>query len=469
MEGVATALRRALGERVRLDAGSRRAHAHDAWVRSLLRDLRGDPPSPPLAVVEAASTGDVARTLALCREAGVAVVPVGGGSGVCGGVADLGRAVALSLRRLTGLVELDDVSLRARFRAGTNGLEAERAAQAQGLTIGHWPQSIELSTVGGWVATRATGQYSTAVGGIEDLLLDLEVVLPDGAILRAGAAPRAGAGPDLRQLFLGSEGTLGVVTEVGLSLRPLPEARQNAALHFADFAAGLAAARRIVRAGLLPPVLRLYDPRESRRGYRDFCPRGRALLLLRHEGAEAARVTAEAAAAAEIARAAGGEDADPAAVESWLAHRNRVPDSRELLREGLVFDTIEVSAPWRDAAGVYAEVTGALSEMPSMLAATAHAGHHYRSGTCLYFTFAARPDDASQAEAIYAEAWRRAMEATLVAGGSIAHHHGVGRVRRDWLAAEIGESGVAVLRALKRALDPGDLLNPGVLLPEPVR
>ncbi len=212
---IVTDLEKALGGRVRTNDTVLAAHSRDTWMLSELDDLEGRPPAPPLAVVEAESTQDVARTLALTREARVPVVPYGGGSGTCGGVRTSGDCIVLSTERMTGLVELDGASLTASFRAGTNGMEAERTLQKEGLTIGHWPQSIELSTVGGWVATRAAGQYSTLYGSIEDMLLDLEAVLPDGSVVRTRRTPRASAGPDLRQLFLGSEGSLGVVTEVG--------------------------------------------------------------------------------------------------------------------------------------------------------------------------------------------------------------------------------------------------------------
>jgi alkyldihydroxyacetonephosphate synthase len=373
-------------------------------------------------------------------------------------------ALVLSTARLDGLVALDDTDLVAVFGAGTNGLAAERRVEEAGLTIGHWPQSIELSTVGGWVATRAAGQLSTGYGSVEDVILDLEVVLPDGAVLRTRRTPRAAAGPDLRQLFLGSEGTLGVVTRVAFSLRPLPEARRGQAFSFARFADGIDAVRRALRAGFRPPVVRLYDARESRRQLAGACPEGHALLLLLHEG-PAVRVEAEAPALAALCRAAGGAPSDPAAVDHWLEHRNQVPGFRGFLEKGIVLDTIEVAATWERVVPLYERAVASLGEVEGILGASAHSSHSYRSGTNLYFTFAARPQERARMAAVYHECWRRVMEATVACGGGIAHHHGVGRVRRGWLAAELGHTGVSLLRAIKRALDPDDLLNPGVLLP----
>jgi alkyldihydroxyacetonephosphate synthase len=465
LSDVAERLERALPGRVKSDAKTLAAHRHDSWVLAELLDQEGAPGSDPVAVVEPRSTEEVAIALRTCREARAPLVPFGGGSGVCGAIRAVPGAVVLSTRAMSGLVELDDASLVAAFRAGTGGMDAERRVQQAALTIGHWPQSIELSTVGGWVATRASGQFSTAYGNIEDIVLGLEVVLPDGAVLRTRRTPRASAGPDLRHLFLGSEGTLGVVTQVELSLRPLPEDRRPQAFSFASFDAGLEAIRAAIRAGWHPPVVRLYDAAEAQRSFAAFCPEGRALLVLLHEGPRGL-VAAGSQALDAHAAAAGGREADPAAVLQWLDRRNHVPSFRELLERGLIVDTIEMAATWDRVGELYRRVTEALRAVPHVLLASSHSSHSYRSGTCLYFTFAARPDDPRERRAIYESCWRKAIDAAVALGAGISHHHGIGRVRRDRLADEIGSTGVAVLRAVKRALDPDGLLNPGALLPD---
>ncbi len=466
MSDVLARLNAELGDRVATDDATLDAHRHDTWMRAELLDMQGRPGPRPLAVVRAQSTEDVAAALRICRELRTPVIPFGGGSGVCGGVEASPQAVVLSTRAMDGLISLDEESLRASFRAGTMGMDAESRVQEHGLTIGHWPQSIELSTVGGWVATRAAGQYSTGYGSIEDILFGLEAVLPDGSVLRTRETPRASAGPDLRHLFMGSEGTLGVVTEVTFSLRPLPEASVGQAFHFAGIHQGLEAIRWLMRDGWRPPVVRLYDSLETPRHFADYCPEGRAMLILLHEGPQTL-VDAQCGSCAEILRAADGVETDAAAVDHWLEGRNEVPGFRELLERGLVVDTIEVGATWDRVAPLYDAVTASLREVPSMRLASAHSSHSYRSGTNLYFTFAARPDDAADMTEVYRECWHRTMETTHSVGGGIAHHHGVGRVRRDYMPLEIGETGVAVLRAIKRALDPDDLLNPGVLIPDP--
>ncbi len=458
-------LEKELGDRVRTDPETLSAHRHDQWLLSDLLDIQGRPAPSPLAVVEARSTDDVQRTLRLCRELRLPVVPFGGGSGVCGAIHASERTVVLSTRSLEGLVALDDTNLTATFRAGTLGIDAERLVQEAGLSIGHWPQSIEVSTVGGWVATRAAGQYSTAYGNIEDLLFALEVVLADGSLLRTRATPRAAAGPDLRQLFLGSEGSLGVVTEVTFSLRPLPEASQGQAFHFARLEDGFESIRKLMRVGWRPPVVRLYDAPESQRNFQAFCPEGRHLLILLHEG-PAGAVSAQLEGVAAICRDHGGGESDPASVGHWLEERNRVPSLRELLERGIVADTIEVACTWDRVGRLYEEATRSLAGVTDVLVASAHSSHSYRSGTNLYITFAVRPQDPKHMAQSYRDCWERTMKATLSVGGGISHHHGIGRVRRDWLPDELGETGVRILRALKRALDPDQLLNPGALLPE---
>ncbi len=457
-------LRARLGDRVRAEEEVRAAHRRDSWVLSLLHDLEGHRAALPRAVVEPTTTAEVAELVALCRAARAPIVPRGGGSGVCGGVLAPEGAVVLSTRRLSGLVSLHDENLTASFRAGTNGMQAEQRVEQAGLTIGHWPQSIELSSVGGWVATRAAGQFSTAYGSIEDLVLALEAVLPDGSVVRTRETPRASAGPDLRQLLLGSEGTLGLVTEVTFSLRPLPEARRHQAFHFPRFHEGLDPIRRMLRAGWRPPVVRLYDAQESSRNFPEQCPEGRALLILLHEG-PATLAEAERAACEAICLAAGGVPADPAAVEHWLAHRNQVAGFQGFLEKGIVLDTIEVACTWDRVEALYDRVTGSLREVPGLLVASSHSSHSYRSGTNLYFTFAARPADPSLLESTYRECWRRTLEASVALRAGIAHHHGIGRVRREALPHELGATGVALLRAVKHALDPQNLWNPGVLLP----
>jgi alkyldihydroxyacetonephosphate synthase len=454
----------ALGDALLLGDDERAARARDTWMRSQIPLSAGEAIVAPIAVIAPSSAEELAEAIQICRRHGAPMIPRGSGSGVVGGVLASADSVVISTERLTGLRSLSSDNLTATFGAGTNGLEAENLMQAQGLTIGHWPQSIELSTVGGWVATRASGQYSTAYGNIEDVVMSIEAVLADGTIYRGRDTPRAAAGPDLRHILMGSEGTLGVITEVTFSLRELPEPGVRQAFHFAEFDEGLEAIRRVMRAGWRPPVVRLYDGRESWRHFRDQMPKGNSMLIFLHEGPPGL-APIEAAAVADLCNGGGGTAASDEAVDAWFAHRNTVPIWDDLLQSGVVADTIEVATDWARLPALYTAVVDALNAVPGVVAASAHSSHAYRSGANLYFTLAASPGDPSEYTATYDACWNAALQAADDLGAGLAHHHGVGRVRRDWMKSEVGDGGVAMLRSIKSALDPDGLFNPGVLIP----
>src|SRR5688572_9408516 len=242
MSSIADKLAALLGpEQVLCDEATLRACRRDAWVVSELDDLEGAPVALPACVVRPRSVEHVAAVVRACAETGTVVVPSGLRSGVCGGVLAGAQSVVLDMSSLAQVRSLDGRNLIGSFDAGVRGSDAEARANAQGLTLGHFPQSIAISSVGGWVATRAAGQFSTGYGNIEDLLLGVEAILPDGSLLSSGPTPRAAIGPDLRQLLLGSEGTLGVITGVKLALRRLPEARRCAAYYVKDMPTGFEA------------------------------------------------------------------------------------------------------------------------------------------------------------------------------------------------------------------------------------
>ncbi|HZP40712.1 MAG TPA: FAD-binding oxidoreductase [Candidatus Binatia bacterium] len=464
MTEIGQALAAALGaDRVAEDAATLAAHRTDYWVLAHLRAAQGRLEGGPACVVRPRTTAEVATAVRLAAARGVPIVARGGGSGVVGGATPPAGSLVVDLGALTGIVELNEVALHARVRAGTNGGEYERLVQARGYTTGNYPQSIDRSTVGGWVATRAAGQWSTRYGNIEDLCLGVEAVLASGAVVRTNPAPRASTGPSLRELFLGSEGTLGIVTEVTLRLHPLPEHRALATLAFASMAAGLEAIRRVVRVGWRPAVLRLYDAVETGRHFGQWVPPDRAALVVVGEGPRAL-VEVELAAVRAAAAAEGAVECDAAAAAHWLAGRNTVPPWDFFLARELIVDTIEVAAGWDRVAGLYDAVLATLGAVPGIVVASAHSSHSYPQGTNLYVTFVVKPADWARAEESYLDAWGRVMQATLAAGGTISHHHGIGRLRTPWLAEELGSS-YPVLAAVKRALDPANVMNPGVLVP----
>jgi len=449
---------------VRWDDDSLTQHSRDTWCLSQLRALRGTLTARPACVVHPATTADVAAVLAYANAERVAVVPFGAGSGVCGGVLPNDGAIVIDLRPMNRIVEINGPALTVRVQAGMMGNAFEAALNEAGYSMGHFPQSIDVSTVGGWVATRAAGQYSTRYGCIEDMVLALEVVLPDGRILRTPLGPRAATGPDIRQFFLGSEGTLGVVTEITARIFPRADSSISQAFSFASMTAGLEAIRLFMRAGWKPPVVRLYDAVETARLFTAASRGDNALLLLLSEG-PATLTAAEMAACTGICTANGGEAVGDEPVRHWLTERNQVPAFETFLQRGLVLDTIEVATTWEHINDLYREVIAALQQVPGTIVASGHSSHSYPQGTNIYFTFVARPDDPAKAETTYLGCWEAAMEATIRCHGTISHHHGIGRLRTRWMPRELGV-GVDLLRGIKRVIDPNGIMNPGVLIPD---
>lgn len=458
---VVTALRVLLGsDKVRSDQAALEAHRHDYWMVSHVRDRVGGGAPRAACIVRPSCVADVQATLRIANEQGAPVIPFGLGSGVVGGVIATTEAIILDMGAMNATRFIDEVNLLASFDAGKNGLEAEESVAARGLTIGHWPQSIAVSSVGGWIATRASGQFSTAYGNIEDIVHTIEAVLPNGEAVVLGKGPRASAGPDLRHLMLGSEGSLGVITGATLSLRRSPQSRAVSAFQANDMRTGFAFQRELIQNGWRPPVVRQYDQRESRR----LDARAQAcLILIVHEGPQAL-VAAERQATLELAAAGGLATAPGDIVEHWLEHRNHVPGWDQILGRGIVADTVEISAAWDRIGAIYDDATAALAGIDGVLAGSAHSSHAYRSGLNLYFTFAVQTADPQAMEGVYFRCWRAIMEATVRHGGSIAHHHGIGRVRLPWLESELGLQGIGLLRSIKQTLDPAGIMNPGVLI-----
>ncbi len=491
---VLAALRAACGEDgVRTGVEERATHAAGKSLPDLLRLRRGEIERAPEVVVYPPDEGAVASVLRLAGEAGFAVVPFGGGTSVVGGVEPRSApgqtgAVALDTARLDQLLRLDPESGTATFQAGIEGPDLERALGERGFTLGHFPQSFEHSTLGGWIATRSTGQLSNAYGGIERMLVAARVVTPRG-VLRMPAVPRSAAGPDLNQLVLGSEGVLGVITEATVRVRPAPTVHDYRAVLFRDFEAGVATIRSVVDAGLPVAMLRLSDAAETEVGLRlrrdptrrfDAASKllgaleragfgaERALLVYGVEGRDRARVRRDASRVRSLARRHGGLSLGRGPGRSWRRERFRTPYLRDwLLDHGLAVDTFETAVPWSQVTAAHEAVRraldGALERHAGAGLAMAHLSHSYTDGACLYFT-ALWPLDASAELEQWTAIKHAATEAILAAGGTLSHHHGVGVDHLPWIGREKGALGIDALRAAKQSLDPGGLLNPGKLL-----
>lgn len=457
---------------VSTDAQVRRERAADSWTLDLLRQVRGDELPVPDAVVFPAGTEDVATVLAWATETGTAVVPRGAGSGVCGGAQARAGAVVLDLSRLDRIGEVDLVSQAVDVQAGVRGDRLEQALAAHGLTTGHYPQSIAISTVGGWIAASSAGQASTGFGAIEDILLGLTAVLPTGEILRCRAVPRSAAGPDLRRLLVGSEGTLGVVTEATLACRARPAGWEWLAAGFGDFAALAAALREVRRAGTGAAVLRGYDETDAQFSFGAVGHSGGCVGLAGFP-ADRPGLAAGKQAAAEILAKGGtglGTDSGAAYGAHWEQHRNdavqtyaQVMGPERAFGPGAIVDTMEVAGLWSAVPRLYQEVRSALAAHAELVGC--HLSHVYPAGSSLYFTFLIDGADERAAEAAYRQAWDQAAASCAAAGGTITHHHGVGRLKAPYLAAELGAAGTGVLDRIRAAIDPAGIMNPGGLRP----
>jgi alkyldihydroxyacetonephosphate synthase len=471
-------------EHAREDHKTRVAHAAGRSYPDLVRLRSGELAHAPDLVLFPGSAGDVGALLRACSEARVAVVPFGGGTSVVGGVEPLADgfagAVTLDLRRLDRISDLDPLSLTATLGAGLYGPEAERRLAAEGLTLGHFPQSFEFSTVGGWVATRSAGQASTGYGRIDELVDALRCVSPAGEI-SPRAVPASAAGPDLRELLVGSEGTLGVICEATLRLRPAPQERLYEGWSFRSFAEGCEAFRVMEQRGASPDVARLSDEHETALGIAlastgsGLERLGRRYLRLRgHEGGciaitglegEPEDVERRRRLVGGVLRAGGGVHLGAAPGERWLRTRFAAPYLRdELLDRGVMAETLETATAWSNLAALYEAVGSALREaLGDQAMVMCHVSHLYPSGASLYFTFLARQEEDALAQ------WQRAKaaasEAIAAGRGTITHHHAVGRDHAPWMRAEVGELGLELLRAAKARLDPAGIMNPGKLVP----
>ena len=442
---------RETGAEVDLSDEARTARAAGRSYLDLLALRSGSFPVPD-AVVRPTS----AQVAAVLR-CGVTVVPFGGGTSVVGGVAPLGDSVvALDLGRLDRLVSLSEEDRTAVLEPGLTGPAAEALLNARGWTLGHFPQSFEHATIGGFAATRSAGQASTGYGRFDALVVSMTVETPVGRIV-VGGSPTA-AGPSLLQLFVGSEGAFGVITSVTVRIKPLPEVRRYDAWLVSSWEDGIRQLREIEQSGVVPEVARLSDEDETATTLRLSAPRavralarGRCLLVLGWEGT---------AASVKRRRTRVRGIPLPGAGEKWEHGRYDGPYLRDdLMDAGFLVETLETAAPWSRLLDVHAAVRAALTESLGDCVVMCHVSHLYPHAASLYFTVLASA----------AKQWQPAKDAACAAlvasGATITHHHAVGTDHRPWMTAEVGDLGVEVLRAVKQVVDPSGILNPGKLIP----
>ncbi len=511
-------------EHVSSGRADRIAYSADFWPKAQIWKMAGDIDRyPPDCVVWPGDPAEVQAIAAYCHEHQVPLVPYGAGSGVCGGTIPVRGGVVLDVKRMRRIRAIDPVSLTVTVEAGTNGQHLEDALNVAGFTLGHFPSSIMCSTVGGWLAARSGGQFSSKYGKIEDMVLGLEVVLAGGELL--DTTFRTPGAPDWTQLIVGSEGTLGVILSAELKIRPLPVSRRFRAWRFRHLEEGFRAMRAVMQAGLKPIVLRLYDPFDSLialgkededPGAAEEGPLGALRSILKHatakpmakldkalapltraakrgamlgglalpgvtnrlanaapspclmiigfEGAEG-EVLSESYAATDILTRQGGTDGGSRIGEAWLAKRYSVGFKQtKLMNTGAWVDTMEVATTWDRLEGLYAAVRKAVTPHAFIMA---HFSHAYREGCSIYFTMAGHKRGNARAEQHYERTWEHAMDAVLTAGGTLSHHHGVGLHKMAAMGREHGAM-VTAWRALKTTLDPHGVMNPGKLFPDEV-
>ena len=438
------------------DAQSTAEHGRDWWPLAMHWALQGKTPRRAGAVCTPTNSAQVAAIVAVCNAHDLPLTVAGGRSGVCGSSVPLYGGVVLDVTAMQGIVSVDTVSGIVEVLPGTFGPDFENELQSKyQLTVGHFPQSFDISTVGGWVACRGAGQYSTRYGKIEDMVVGLEIVLANGDIVRTGGAPAAAIGPDLTSLFVGSEGTLGVITKVWLRAHPVAQFQARAAYVFPSFADGMHACRDSVRNGATPAVLRLYDEIESKRSH--GLDGTQCTLLVLDEGDERL-VKATLDIVRECAISNRGRVGDVELVEKWLHHRNDTSGLQALTRKGYIVDTMEVSAPWSKLESIFNDVRTAFMSAVGVRSASCHLSHSYLDGACLYFTFAGDKTDA--VEDNYIAMWNAGQRAAIACGASVSHHHGIGINRARFMQESLGNA-MQLLQGLKDTLDPKDLLNPG--------
>ncbi|MFX0069588.1 MAG: FAD-binding oxidoreductase [Candidatus Hermodarchaeota archaeon] len=390
----------------------------------------------------------------------IPVIPFAEGSGVVGGAIPVQGGIILDMKKFNKVLEINDKDLTITVETGMNGMNLERYLNTKGYTGGHIPQSLYTSSVGGWIAHRAAGQFSTKYGKIEDIVLGMEVILPQGKLIKFKTMVRASTGPQFEKLFIGGEGTLGIITKATLKIWPYPEKRTLLSYAFPTFEDSLEATRQILRKQIYPAVVRIYDAAETERHFEDVeNAKGKVMVVFVCEGIERL-VNLEEQITRETCEKNNGINCGEHPVEHWFETRFKVTETSSMPPFKIVADTLEVASMWDNAGKIYHQVLDAALEVKGMLLTTAHVSHFYPNGVGIYFTFGGVPPKGKTDFDFYKESWNTIVKAVEDAGGSFGHHHGVGINRSQWMDQEWGKA-METLREIKKLLDPNNILNPG--------
>jgi alkyldihydroxyacetonephosphate synthase len=437
-------------------------NAHDCWPLSEAKIRAGE--MLPLAdiIVFPASSEEISQILIVANELEVPVIPIGGGAGTCGGTLAIYGGIQLDLKRMVKIFEIDHESMTVKAEAGVIGIDLEEEVNRHGYTMGHTPTSLRASNVGGFIATRSGGSLSSLYGKIEDLTLGLQVVLPDGSVVECKSVPRHSVGPDLRQLFIGSEGVLGIITEATLRLFLIPEERRFRSFSFPDVHSGLEAIRNIFRIEITPSIVRLYDPEDAAMAFSmhfEF-EEGHCMLLLGFDG-DVAQNDIDESKSVKICNDCGGTDHGEGPSKRWWDHRYDMYYPSRLTTSGFAIgDTIDIVATYDKLENVYHAMKKAM-EVHDVIVMS-HFSHMYQNGGSIYMIFFSSQPDAETAWSTYKKVWDDGVAACLREGGTMSHQHGVGLTRSTYTEDELGSS-FHVLKLIKDVLDPKGIMNPGKL------
>lgn len=473
----------------------RLTHSYGKSYPDLLRLRNGLVPNPPDAVVYPKDEDQLAKVLEFAQANRIAVVPFAGGSSVVGGLESIRArgfkgAISLDMHRMNKLLEIDPISLTATVETGVSGPQLENLLNEKGFTLGHFPQSFQFSALGGWIATRSAGQLSTKYGKIEDMVESLTLVSPSGK-LETKPVPASASGPELKQLLIGSEGILGVIAKAKLRIWRLPEVRKYEGMMFKSFRDGISAIRETMQSGLIPGMMRLSDPDETRislvlssqpKGFVDSIKTKSGLWLLRRMGyisshgclmilgVEGTQQTAKAELdiAVQACKRNGAFTIDSGVGKTWLEERFGLPYLRDVLLDHCILvDTLETATTWDKLEALHAVIKESIETAMAAMGVTglafAHVSHAYRDGASLYFTLIA-PQVKGKELQQWLKIKRAATDCIMRNGGTLSHHHGIGRDHAPWIRQELGAKGLALLRAMKRELDPKGIMNPDKLL-----
>lgn len=480
----------------------RAAYSRDLWPLAQIWMQHGRMYYPPDAIVWAQNENQISALLRLANQEKFPVVPFAAGSGVCGGTLPICGGVVLDVKKMDRIVEINDKSLTVTAEAGIIGQRLEMELNRKGYTMGHFPSSIYCSALGGYIAARSAGQLSAKYGKIEDMVMSIRVVLPNGDTIETPNAPRSAAGPDWKHLFMGSEGTLGVVTKAVMRIHPYPKSRLFRGVMYKGIHGALESIREIMRAGAAPAAVRLYDEldtiligskkEDSVEAPIKFGPeeknlvktvlhnvfdglqnallgapkitarlaekvKGNCLLVLTFEG-EPELTETQLKMSLDICARNGGDDQGEEPGKRWWENRYNVSYNQSRVYDrGAFADTIEVATTWDKLEGLYHAIRKAVSPHAFIMA---HFSHAYIHGCSIYFTVVSRAKTEEEAADLYRLIWNRAMEETLKAGATVTHHHGVGLLKSEYLRREQGKLR-EVYQDLKNLLDPNNILNPG--------